>query len=121
VTEVITEMPHEWKARPHASFNIALIGRNPRKFAGDLLQNGPEKHLLKQTLYLNTLFTSCKFVLFHENYIVPAGVYLKDEDIFRFQHLGGFLCVVYWLVLCAHLTKAGVITEKGASLEEISP
>jgi hypothetical protein len=38
-----------------------------------------------------------------------------------------FLCVkltrgqLYWLVLCANLTKAEVITEKGASLEEMSP
>jgi hypothetical protein len=28
---------------------------------------------------------------------------------------------VYWLVLCVHLTQAGVITEKGASLEEMPP
>jgi hypothetical protein len=26
---------------------------------------------------------------------------------------------VYWLVLCVNLTQAGVITEKGASLEEM--
>jgi hypothetical protein len=26
-----------------------------------------------------------------------------------------------WLVLCVNLTQAGVITEKGASLEEMSP
>ena len=29
--------------------------------------------------------------------------------------------VVYWLVLCVSLTQAGVITEKGASLEEVPP
>jgi len=26
---------------------------------------------------------------------------------------------LYWLVLCVNLTQAGVITEKGASLEEM--
>jgi hypothetical protein len=29
--------------------------------------------------------------------------------------------IVYWLVLCVNLTQAGVITEKGASLEEMPP
>jgi hypothetical protein len=29
--------------------------------------------------------------------------------------------LVYWLVLCVNLTQAGVITEKGASLEEMPP
>jgi hypothetical protein len=29
--------------------------------------------------------------------------------------------LVYWLVLCVNLIQAGVITEKGASLEEIPP
>ena len=29
--------------------------------------------------------------------------------------------VLYWLVLCVSLTQAGVITEKGASLEEMPP
>jgi len=28
---------------------------------------------------------------------------------------------LYWLVLCVNLTQAGVITEKGASLEEMPP
>jgi hypothetical protein len=28
---------------------------------------------------------------------------------------------VYWLVLCVNLTQAGVITEKGASVEEMPP
>jgi hypothetical protein len=28
---------------------------------------------------------------------------------------------VYWLGLCVNLTQAGVITEKGASLEEMPP
>jgi hypothetical protein len=28
---------------------------------------------------------------------------------------------VYWLVLCVNLTPAGVITEKGASVEEMPP
>jgi hypothetical protein len=28
---------------------------------------------------------------------------------------------VYWLVLCVNLTQAGVITEKGASGEEMTP
>jgi hypothetical protein len=28
---------------------------------------------------------------------------------------------MYWLVLCVNLTQAGVITEKGASLEEMPP
>jgi hypothetical protein len=28
---------------------------------------------------------------------------------------------VYWLVLCVNLTQTGVITEKGASLEEMPP
>ena len=34
----------------------------------------------------------------------------------------GFLCLalVYWLVLC-QLDTAGVITEKGASVEEMPP
>ena len=29
--------------------------------------------------------------------------------------------LLYWLVLCVHSTQAGVITEKGASLEETPP
>jgi hypothetical protein len=29
------------------------------------------------------------------------------------------LFLVYWLVLCVNLTQAGVITQKGASLEEM--
>jgi hypothetical protein len=28
---------------------------------------------------------------------------------------------VYWLILCINLTQARVITEKGASLEEMPP
>jgi hypothetical protein len=28
---------------------------------------------------------------------------------------------LYWLVLCVNLTQASVITEKGASLEEMPP
>jgi hypothetical protein len=33
-----------------------------------------------------------------------------------------FLCKgVYWLVLCVNLTQVEVITEKGASLEEMPP
>ena len=28
---------------------------------------------------------------------------------------------LYWLVLCVNLTQAGVITEKGASVEEMPP
>jgi hypothetical protein len=28
---------------------------------------------------------------------------------------------LYWLVLCVNLTQAGVITEKGASFEEMPP
>jgi hypothetical protein len=28
---------------------------------------------------------------------------------------------LYWLVLCVNLTQAGVITEKGASVEEVPP
>jgi hypothetical protein len=28
---------------------------------------------------------------------------------------------LYWLALCVNLTQAGVITEKGASLEEMPP
>jgi hypothetical protein len=28
---------------------------------------------------------------------------------------------VYWMVLCANLIQAGVITEKGAFLEEMPP
>jgi hypothetical protein len=28
---------------------------------------------------------------------------------------------VYWLVLCVNLTQAGVITEMGASVEEMPP
>ena len=29
--------------------------------------------------------------------------------------------ILYWLVLCINLTQAGVITKKGASLEEMPP
>jgi hypothetical protein len=36
-------------------------------------------------------------------------------DILHIRHL------LYWLVLCVSLTQAGVITEKGASLEEMPP
>jgi hypothetical protein len=28
---------------------------------------------------------------------------------------------LYWLVLCVNLSQAGVITEKGASVEEMPP
>jgi hypothetical protein len=28
---------------------------------------------------------------------------------------------LYWLVLCVNLTQTGIITEKGASLEEMPP
>jgi hypothetical protein len=31
------------------------------------------------------------------------------------------LLLVYWLVLCVNFTQAGVITKKGASLEEMPP
>jgi hypothetical protein len=31
------------------------------------------------------------------------------------------LQIMYLLVFCVNLTQAGVITEKGASLEEMSP
>jgi hypothetical protein len=37
--------------------------------------------------------------------------------MFRF----GKIYYLYWLVLCVKLTQAGVITEKGASLEEMPP
>jgi len=30
-------------------------------------------------------------------------------------------CQFYWLVLCVNLTQAEVITEKGASVEEMPP
>jgi hypothetical protein len=39
--------------------------------------------------------------------------------VWLFGWLVGWL--VYWLVLCVNLTQAGVITEKGASLEEMFP
>jgi hypothetical protein len=29
--------------------------------------------------------------------------------------------MLYWLVLCVNLTQAGILTEKGASLEEMPP
>jgi hypothetical protein len=35
-----------------------------------------------------------------------------------------WLCLLiqmYWLVLCVNLTQTGIITEKGASLEEMPP
>ena len=35
--------------------------------------------------------------------------------------LQGNLYPVYWLVLCVNLTQAAVITEKGASLQEMPP
>jgi hypothetical protein len=38
-------------------------------------------------------------------------LYLK---FFRARHM-------YWLVLCVNLTQVGVITEKGASVEEVPP
>jgi hypothetical protein len=38
---------------------------------------------------------------------------------FSSQHLHG--SSLYWLVLCVNLTEAGVLTEKGASLEEMPP
>jgi hypothetical protein len=31
------------------------------------------------------------------------------------------MVIVYWLVLGVNLTQAGVITEKGASVEEMPP
>jgi hypothetical protein len=32
-----------------------------------------------------------------------------------------FIEAAYWLGLCINLTQAGVVTEKGASVEEMSP
>ena len=37
------------------------------------------------------------------------------------QYLIKKLLSPYWLVLCANLTQAGVITEKGPSVEEMPP
>ena len=37
------------------------------------------------------------------------------------RDMAGFTRLLYWLVLCVNLTQAGVITEKGASLEEMPP
>jgi len=38
------------------------------------------------------------------------------EHRFHFQ-----VYVLYWLVVCVNSTQAGVITEEGASLEEMPP
>jgi hypothetical protein len=35
--------------------------------------------------------------------------------------LDGHVIELYWLALCVNLTQAGIITEKGASLEAMSP
>jgi hypothetical protein len=44
---------------------------------------------------------------------------VRPEDNFL-ESLLFYLCMVYWLVLC-QLDTAGVITEKGASVEEMPP
>jgi len=41
------------------------------------------------------------------------------HDHTTFPYLIFYLVTDYWLVLCVNLTQAGVITEKGASLEEM--
>jgi hypothetical protein len=35
------------------------------------------------------------------------------------ERIESSLCKLYWLVLCVNLTQTGVITEKGASGEEM--
>jgi hypothetical protein len=51
----------------------------------------------------------------------------KENNSERFFYLINFriatqqICQAHWLVLCANMTQAGVITEKGASLGTIPP
>ena len=58
---------------------------------------------------------------------LPLEVCIEPSGTTKPSPLGGDIQVssstigVYWLVLCVHLTQAGVITEKGASLEEMPP
>ena len=65
--------------------------------------------------------------------------YVKDRTSVKSSNNGGSLrsvtlmkfslmtisyqprCGLYWLVLCVTLTQAGVITEKGVSVGEVSP
>jgi hypothetical protein len=44
---------------------------------------------------------------------------LSVVALFSLQHKLNNIGTLYWLVLC--VTEAGVITEKGASLEEMPP
>jgi len=44
-----------------------------------------------------------------------------DDSTHHIAVLKGWAHWLYWLVLCVNLTQAGVITEKGASLEEMHP
>jgi hypothetical protein len=52
-------------------------------------------------------------------YLTKIPKPLKDE--FICLTVWGYSPSVFYLVLCVNLTQAGVITEKGASLEEMPP
>ena len=44
-----------------------------------------------------------------------------NPEVFGFHLVVISILAVYRFILCVNLTQAGVITEKGASLEEMSP
>jgi hypothetical protein len=48
------------------------------------------------------------------------GISAEEQDSFQKRRFLEGMCV-YWLVLCVILTQAGVVTEKGSSLEEMPP
>ena len=68
----------------------------------------------------------------YQTHVVPMHIYLQATTHMykvklnmnvrrrkeRNGHEGLAARGLYWLVLCVNLTEAGVITEKGASLEE---
>jgi hypothetical protein len=59
-----------------------------------------------------------RFFLKHPNQFLHPS-FLSDPPTYPLPqiHIWG----LYWLVLCVNLTQAGVITEKGASVEEVPP
>jgi hypothetical protein len=53
--------------------------------------------------------------------MLPFVQLLLNDEFTCWVWVCVFVWAVYWLVLCVNLTQAGVITEKGASLEEMPP
>ena len=65
--------------------------------------------------------------LFGVPHTPPISRYYWNRGVEKERKVGGVAYLeevkgsLYWLVLCVNLTQAGVITEKGASVEEMPP